>query len=347
MAHSLTFEDVLAASEAISAVVAEVAISVSHGNSTAVIACGCVGLETLKLFCSASFLQGCFFSHWSRGDLPRWTSIFVANELRFGSQGIGSLDGQRSCFRCCTLLIVSVLVVSGDQIRFGFLFFAEAGEEGHSEPTEDVVDDALCDADFWVGRMSVWFEPGVAELVDKDFERNAVLQGDGDSGTEAIHQAADGATFFCHGDEDFTGSAIWVESDVDVAFVAGDTEFVGDRVSSIGQSFATWLEDDFLGDLFDDLGRCCVFGFLPFGLCREWLALFRAIAVDSDSFQAEFPTPVVCIFDILDGGIVRHIHSFADSTREEWLGGGHHLDVGLPTDASRTVRRGKGAVEDR
>lgn len=271
----------------------------------------------------------------------------MADELCFGSQSIYTLRGQRSCFRCSALFVASVFIVSGDQVRFGFLFFAEAGEEGHSEPTEDVIDDTLCDTDFWVGRMSVWFEPGVAELVDKDFEWNSVLQRDGDGGAEAIHQAADGATFFCHGDEDFTGSSIWVETDVDVAFVAGDTELVGDRVSCIGQSFAAWFEDDFLGDLFDDLGRSSVFGLLPFGLCREWLALFRAIAVDSNSFQAEFPTPVVCVFDILDGGIVRHINGLADGSREERLGGGHHFDVGLPTDASRTVCGSKGAIEDR
>ena len=49
MAHSLTFEDVLAASEAISAVVAEVAVAVADRDRSAVVARRRVDLELREL----------------------------------------------------------------------------------------------------------------------------------------------------------------------------------------------------------------------------------------------------------------------------------------------------------
>ena len=191
--------------------------------------------------------------------------------------------------------------------------------------------------------MAIGFEPGMAELVDQNLKGNAVLEGQRDRRAEAIHQATDGATFFGHGDEDFTGSTIWIQADVDVTFVASDAELVGDGVAGIWQSLATCLVDDLL----DNLGRFCFFGLLRFRLGRQRLALLGSIAVDRDGFETQLPSPIVSIGDVFDGGVRRHIDGLADRTGQERLSGGHHFDVRLPTDASGSIGWRECTVEDR
>ena len=223
------------------------------------------------------------------------------------------------------------------------MLLAIASQERQTHPAEDVVDNTLGDPDVGIGGMAIGFEPGMAELIDQDFQGDAVLQGQGDCRTETIHQTADGATFFGHGDEDFAWPTVWVESYVDVAFMPGDAELVGHRVAGIGQSFPT----HFVNHLLDNLGRFGLFGLFRLGFCRKGLALLGTIAVDRNGFEAKFPAPIVSVGNVLDGRIRRHVHCLADRTGQERLSGGHHLDVGLPSDAACTVGRGESTVEDR
>ncbi len=125
--------------------------------------------------------------------------------------------------------------------------------EGQSQPTGDVVDDTLGDANVLVGRVAHRFEPSVAELVDQDFQRHAVLQGDRKCGAETVHDPADGRSFLGHRDEDFAGSTIGIETDAEITFVTGNGELVGHALAGIGQPFATRLVDDLLDRFGDDL----------------------------------------------------------------------------------------------
>ena len=76
------------------------------------------------------------------------------------------------------------------------------------------------------------------ELLAEQLERNAVLQAHADGRREGVHEARDGGAFLGHADEDFTGAAVGVEPDGDVAFVAGDAELVRDAGALGGQAVA-------------------------------------------------------------------------------------------------------------
>lgn len=56
-----------------------------------------------------------------------------------------------------------------------------------------------------------------------------MLQCNGDGAGEAIHQATDGGSLFGHGDENFSGASVRIETDGDVALVSAHIEFVSDR----------------------------------------------------------------------------------------------------------------------
>ena len=58
---------------------------------------------------------------------------------------------------------------------------------------------------------------------------------------DRVHQAADGAAFFRHLNEELARLAIFVEADRDVAFVAGDLEFVGQRHAGVRHAMADRL----------------------------------------------------------------------------------------------------------
>ena len=112
------------------------------------------------------------------------------------------------------------------------------GQEGDAQPAEDVIHDALGDADIGVLGMPHRLEARVRELVHVHFQRHAVLQAHRHGRAEAIHQAADGAPLFGHRDEHLARPAIVVQADGDVAFVPGDAELVGDRLARVGQALA-------------------------------------------------------------------------------------------------------------
>ena len=103
-----------------------------------------------------------------------------------------------------------------------------AGEEADLDPAEDVIHDGLGEADFGVAGPAGGLEAGVGELLAEDAERDAVLESEGYSGGEGVHESGDGGAFFCHADEDFAGLAVGVEAYGDVALVSGEAELVGD-----------------------------------------------------------------------------------------------------------------------
>ena len=76
-------------------------------------------------------------------------------------------------------------------------------------------------------------ESSMAKLVDKDLQRHTVLQRDGNGRTKAIHQTADRAPFFGHGDENFSRSTVWIEANVEVTLVTADAKLVRNRIASV------------------------------------------------------------------------------------------------------------------
>ena len=113
-------------------------------------------------------------------------------------------------------------------------------EEAELDPAEHVVHEGLGVADLLVAGPAGGLETGVGELFAQHLERHAVLQRERDGGGEGIHQAADGAAFFGHADEDFAGLAVGVEAYGDVALVPAETELVGDaEARSAGRRWRT------------------------------------------------------------------------------------------------------------
>ena len=112
---------------------------------------------------------------------------------------------------------------------------AIAGQERDAQPAEDVIDDALGDADVGILGVPHRLEAGVRELVHVHFQRHAVLQAHRDGRAEAVHQPADRAAFLGHRDEQFARPAVFVQADRDVALVPGDVELVRDAAAGVGQ----------------------------------------------------------------------------------------------------------------
>ena len=105
--------------------------------------------------------------------------------------------------------------------------FLVALDELAAQPAEDVIGDAGGVADVGVLGETARLEALVSEFLDQTFERHAVLQGDGGQRADRVHQAADGAAFLGHVNEELAGLAIFEEADGDITFVTGDLELVG------------------------------------------------------------------------------------------------------------------------
>ena len=60
---------------------------------------------------------------------------------------------------------------------------------------------------------------------------------------DGVHEAADGAAFLGHLDEELARLAIFEEADGDVAFVAGDLELVVERHARVRHAMAHRLID--------------------------------------------------------------------------------------------------------
>lgn len=126
------------------------------------------------------------------------------------------------------LILKSIVVLSGR----GHLIFI-AGDKLHPKLAGDVVDDGLREWDVGVLGHAFRFEADVAEFLNQGFEGDAVLEAEGDEGTNGVHQAVDGGAGLGHLDKDFAGLAIFELADGDVAFGTSDAELVGERIARV------------------------------------------------------------------------------------------------------------------
>ncbi len=224
-----------------------------------------------------------------------------------------------------------------------------SGEEAHLEPAEDVIHDGLGEADVGIMAPAAGLEAGVGELFAEQLEGDAVLQREGDAASEAVHEAADGAAFLGHGDEQFAGHAVLVEADGDVAFVASDVELVGDGEALVGEAMTDGARRSvsivgFDGsgsgfDLLQAVGRVRTFGV-------ERLRTLGAVAIDGDRFEAELPGLDVGLHDVVNGGVLGKIDGLGDGAGDEGLSGGHHLDVSHVRDGAGALGGLERAIED-
>src|SRR5206468_4201588 len=157
------------------------------------------------------------------------------------------------------------------------------GQELRRQPSEDVVDDRLGDRDLGVVGEARGLEADVAELVDQDLKRHAVLQGHRHGGGEAVHQAGDDTSFFGHYQEDLAGLTVLVHADGDVAVVTGDGELVGDGTALVGQAAAHGARRALDHDAHAWGGLDLHLRLVPAG--RERLAALAAVAVDGDGLE--------------------------------------------------------------
>ena len=174
-------------------------------------------------------------------------------------------------------------------LALGRVGFAVAGDELDAEPAEDVIDEALGVRDVRVLRVARRLEAGVRELVHEDLAAARRIAGSSDvSVPMVVHQAADGAAFLGHGDEQLAGPAVLEQADGDVALVAGDVELVRERLARVGQAAARRLEGP----------PSCASALFAGG---QRLALLRAVAIDGQGLEPQPPAFEVGSLDVLDG----------------------------------------------
>ena len=188
------------------------------------------------------------------------------------------------------------------------------------------------------------------------------MQRDRGEGRHGVHEAADRAALFGHLDEEFTGLAVLEETDSDIAFVAGDIELVVERDTGVRQAVARRLVE--LGPKgneiifqFDDpllefvLGRefgleLAIAGAVFFLVGDHRRGALGSVAVDGNGFEAELPTVDVSINDVVDRGVLGQVDRLGDGAGEEWLRGGHHVDVRAVAEAALPAHGLKGAIKD-
>src|SRR5262249_14689522 len=124
------------------------------------------------------------------------------------------------------------------------------------------------------------------------------------------------------------------------ALVTPDAELVGDRTALGGQLAADRLEARGRGR---GLRRRLLL--LVVELRVERLRALGAVAVDRDRLDAELPGGEGGVGDLLDGYVLGHVDGLRDRTRDERLGGRHHLHVPHVVDRARSALRLEGAVE--
>ena len=132
------------------------------------------------------------------GALPFWPAAAswrpLPGDWRLGRPILARLAGSPA-FLAASLGSASASsaagVAAGASSAAVALGLAIAGQERDAQPAEDVVDNALGDADVGVLGVPHRLEAGVRELVHIHFQRHAVLQAHRHRRAEAIHQAAD------------------------------------------------------------------------------------------------------------------------------------------------------------
>ena len=121
--------------------------------------------------------------------------------------------------------------------------FLVAFDELAAQPAKHVISDAGGVADIGVLCETARLKSLVSKLLDQTFERHAVLEGDGCKRANCVHQSADGAAFFGHGDEKLARLTVCEEADGDITFVTGDLELVSKRHAGVGHPVAHRLID--------------------------------------------------------------------------------------------------------
>ncbi len=121
--------------------------------------------------------------------------------------------------------------------------FLVAFDELAAQPAKHVISDAGGVADIGVLCETARLKSLVGKLLDQTFERHTVLQGDGGKRANCVHQSADGAAFFGHGDEKLARLTVGEQADGDITFVTGDLELVSKRHAGVGHPMAHRLID--------------------------------------------------------------------------------------------------------
>ena len=178
----------------------------------------------------------------------------------------------------------------------------------------------------------------MGELVHQDFQGHSVLEGVGYRPRERVHQTRDGRPLFGHVDEDLARAPVVVQTHGDIAFVAGDVELV-----SQGLSLHRHLPLHRTRRVF----RLNIFTRFGIGDGIERLDALASVTVDGNGLEAELPSLDVRLHDLFDRAFSRHVDRLGDSTGEERLDGGHHLDVTHVRDGAASAGGNDRAVEYR
>ena len=104
-----------------------------------------------------------------------------------------------------------------------------ARQELQFKPAKDVIDNGLGEADFGIARPSAGLEAHVGKLAAQDFERDTMLEGERHRRCKRIHEPGDGRTLFRHGEENFSGETVVVDSDSKISLLAAYRKVMSKR----------------------------------------------------------------------------------------------------------------------
>ncbi len=96
-----------------------------------------------------------------------------------------------------------------------------AGDELTAHPAEDIVNQTLGERDILVGGHPAGLEAGLTDFFTSVISGTPYCRA-WIPGADDIHQAANGAAFFGHGDKQFAGLPVFIQADGQIALVAGD-----------------------------------------------------------------------------------------------------------------------------
>ena len=96
-------------------------------------------------------------------------------------------------------------------------------EIGNTKLAEDVIEDGISKLNAVITLdRAIGFEARKGIGLDKFFERDAILQANGNGDGEIIHQATEGCAFFVHVDKDFTEATIFKLACMEIDFMTTD-----------------------------------------------------------------------------------------------------------------------------
>src|SRR5947207_6294751 len=116
-----------------------------------------------------------------------------------------------------------------------------AFDELAREPAENVIGNAGRMTNIRIFCEPARFESLIGEFFHQALQWHAVLQRNRSERTNRIHQPADRASLFRHGDEKLAWLTVLIQTDCDVAFVPGNFEPVRQGRSSIWHTMPDWL----------------------------------------------------------------------------------------------------------